>query len=162
MEILCRSTSRMPNSVLPRVSNLRLARVENSGSKALNTRTQSSLAKDHGSSRFGEVAGGTAAVFCCPCALLNLAVLAFVKLPASLSKKAWRKAKRKRNKAVQVQEFHYQDSDTEDSSQASSQDELLTPPHKVNVQTYVSTEQFWEEVVGKSYVGFWRNHSFEG
>ncbi|XP_057845136.2 uncharacterized protein LOC131054610 [Cryptomeria japonica] len=144
--------------------------IEDLSSKAGNSRNQPLLTKEHVSRKFGEVAGGCAAecaaVVCCPCALLNLAALAFVKLPAGLCRKAWRKVKRKRrkkSKAVQGKDIADEDSDMQDSSGSSSQDELLTPRYSTNAmvteQTCVSTEKVWEEVVGKSYVGFWRNLS---
>ncbi|XP_057473489.1 uncharacterized protein LOC130761909 [Actinidia eriantha] len=49
----------------------------------------------------GEVAGGTAAecaaiCCCCPCALVNLVVLAVYKVPTGLCRKAWRKKNRRR------------------------------------------------------------------
>ncbi|KAK3020144.1 hypothetical protein RJ639_003252 [Escallonia herrerae] len=51
--------------------------------------------------RIGEVAGGTAAecaavCFCCPCAVVNLLVLAVYRVPVGLCRKAWRRRKRKR------------------------------------------------------------------
>ncbi|XP_057845133.2 uncharacterized protein LOC131054608 [Cryptomeria japonica] len=171
-ENLHNPSSGAPNSVTV-ASNIKYFQsvvVQNSGLNGGNARIQSLPEKEYGNPRFGEVAGGTtaecAAVICCPCALLNLAVLAFVRLPVSLLKRACKKARRKRRKgikAVQGRVTHYEDSDTEDSSLASSQDELLSPIHKLNSlvmdRPYVSTEKFWEDVVGKSYVGFWRNHS---
>ena len=144
--------------------------IEELSSNVGNSRTQPLLTKEHGSRKFGEVAGGVtadcAAVACCPCALLNLAVLAFVKLPAGLCKKACRRIKRKRrkkSKPAQGKDVVNEDPDMEDSSENSSQDELLTPRYSTNAmvteKTRVSTEKVWEEVTGKSYVGFWRNLS---
>ncbi|KAL1208821.1 hypothetical protein V5N11_010500 [Cardamine amara subsp. amara] len=51
--------------------------------------------------KVGEVAGGAtaecAAVWCCcPCAVVNLMVLAVYKVPAAICKKAWRRSKRRR------------------------------------------------------------------
>lgn len=145
-----------------------------------NVRNTPLLTKEHESRRFGEVAGGTtaecAAVVCCPCALVNLAFLAFVKLPAGLCKKAWCKSKRKRNKNMKKKKNQgmgmESESELEENSAACSQDELLTPRHSVvnanasanslvmQQTTPVCTQKVWEEVVGKSYVGFWRNVSF--
>ncbi|CAH2060879.1 unnamed protein product [Thlaspi arvense] len=55
----------------------------------------------HGERRkVGEVAGGAAAECaavwcCCPCAVVNLVVLAVYKVPAAVCKKAWRRSKRR-------------------------------------------------------------------
>ncbi|EFH39031.1 hypothetical protein ARALYDRAFT_481606, partial [Arabidopsis lyrata subsp. lyrata] len=51
--------------------------------------------------KVGEVAGGAAAECaavwcCCPCAVVNLVVLAVYKVPAAVCKKAWRRSKRRR------------------------------------------------------------------
>ncbi|EOA28042.1 hypothetical protein CARUB_v10024215mg [Capsella rubella] len=51
--------------------------------------------------KVGEVAGGAAAECaavwcCCPCAVVNLMVLAVYKVPAAVCKKAWRRSKRRR------------------------------------------------------------------
>ncbi|GLJ31400.1 hypothetical protein SUGI_0630020 [Cryptomeria japonica] len=139
-ENLHNPSSGAPNSVTV-ASNIKYFQsvvVQNSGLNGGNARIQSLPEKEYGNPR----------------------------LPVSLLKRACKKARRKRRKgikAVQGRVTHYEDSDTEDSSLASSQDELLSPIHKLNSlvmdRPYVSTEKFWEDVVGKSYVGFWRNHS---
>ena len=51
--------------------------------------------------KVGEVAGGAAAECaavwcCCPCAVVNLVVLAVYRVPAAVCKKAWRRSKRRR------------------------------------------------------------------
>lgn len=154
-----------------------------SSSKPGSGRDQPFLTKEHQYRGFGEVAGGTAAdcaaVCCCPCVLLPLATLALVKLPAGLCKKTVKKIgrkigakKRSHGKPAKVKE----ETLWEDSSMDSSWDEMLGSGDErslVNLQivfaristeqnsTRISTEQCWEEVTGKSYIGFWRNYSFK-
>lgn len=58
--------------------------------------------------KFGEMAGGTAADCaavwcCCPCAVMNLVVLAVYKVPAGLCRKAWSKQKKRRRIARRKQ-----------------------------------------------------------
>jgi len=122
--------------------------------------------------RFVEVAGGAtaecAAVCCCPCALVNLAVLALVKLPAGLCKKAVKKMKRKRkgrSNRAQGKGSCKEETNLElESSVSSSQSGMLSTGNEnglVMDHVSISNEEFWEEVTGKSYVGFWRNHSLK-
>ncbi|GLJ31401.1 hypothetical protein SUGI_0630030 [Cryptomeria japonica] len=133
----------------------RQAMVKDLSLKSRDASARLMLRKEHGRHKFGEVVGGTiadcGAVVCCPCALLSLVV---VKLLVGLSRKAWRKIRGKR-KSVQGEELFFEDPVT------SSQYELLTPKHSVNVlvmdHNFVSTEKIWENVAGKSHVGFWRN-----
>lgn len=134
-------------------------------------RNQPFLTREHPCRGFGEVAGGTTAAFaavcCCPCALVHLAALAFVKLPAGLCKKALKKIRRKVKAKKRVQDKPADDKEEtvcEESSVASSQDGLLGSSDVVKLQIVVSrlsTEECWEEVMGKSYVGFWRNYSLK-
>lgn len=135
-----------------------------------NGRNQPLLMTDHG--RFVEVAGGTtaecAAVCCCPCALVNLAVLALVKLPAGMFQKAMKKMKRKpQRKSKQAHDkgtFKEETNFELESSVSSSQADMLSARNGNGLASdhgCISNEEFWEEVTGKSYVGFWRNHSFK-
>lgn len=129
------------------------------------------LTKAHQCHGCGEVAGDTtaafAAVICCPCALLHLAALAFVKLPAGLCKKTLKKIRGKVKAKKQIQDKPADDKMCEDCSQALTQDELLGSNDARGlaktqvVVNRVSTEECWEQVTGKGYVGFWRNYSFE-
>lgn len=129
------------------------------------------LPREHRCRGFGELAGGTTAAFaavsCCPCALVYLAALAFVKLPAGLCKKALKKIRRKVKAKKRVQDKPADDKEEtvcEESSVASSLDGLLGSSDAAKVQIVVSTlstEQCWEEIMGKSYVGFWRNYSLK-
>jgi hypothetical protein len=120
----------------------------------------------------GEVAGGTTAAFaavcCCPCVLVPLTALAFVKLPAGLCKKTVKKIRRKVEAKKRLQRKPANDKEEsmrEEPPVASSRDEVLGSSDAygvVNVKivvTRISTEQCWEKVMGKSYVGFWRNYS---
>eukprot|EP01018_Ginkgo_biloba_P010698 Gb_40443 [translate_table: standard] len=127
--------------------------------------------------RFGEVAGGTtaecAAVCCCPCALVNLLVLALVKLPAGLCKRAYKKNRRKRRKKNKgtlgngkegMQGNGKDESELEEPSVSSSQEELLSSiPRNGSVidEISVCTDEFWEQFMGKDHVGFWRNPSYK-
>lgn len=138
--------------------------------KPVNGRNQTLLTIERG--RFVEVAGGTtaecAAVCCCPCALVHLAVLALVKLPAGLCKKALKKMKRKpqrRSKQAQGKGSFREETDFElESSVSSSQSDMLRARKGNGLvidHACISNEEFWEEVTGKRYVGFWRNHSLK-
>lgn len=152
-----------------------------SSSKRGSGREQPFLTKEHRRRGFGEVAGGTAADFaavcCCPCVLLPLAILALVKLPAGLCKKTVKKIKRKIGAKKRSHGKTANDKVQtlwEEASVDSSRDDMLCSDDEhdmVNVQIVfsristeqnscrISTEQCWEEVTGKSYIGFWRNYS---
>lgn len=138
--------------------------------KPVNGRNQPLLTAERG--RFVEVAGGTtaecAAVCCCPCALVNLAVLALVKLPAGMFKKAVKKMKRKPHRKSKQEDnngsFKEETNLELESSVSSSQADMLSARNGNGLASdhaCISNEEFWEEVTGKSYVGFWRNHSFK-
>lgn len=138
--------------------------------KPVNGRNQPLLMAERG--RFVEVAGGTtaecAAVCCCPCALVNLAVLALVKLPAGMFKKAVKKMKRKPHRKSKQEDnngsFKEETNLELESSVSSSQADMLSARNGNGLASdhaCISNEEFWEEVTGKSYVGFWRNHSFK-
>lgn len=130
--------------------------------------------KEHHCRGFGEVAGGTtaacAALCCCPCGLVHLAALAFVKLPTGLCKKALKKIRKKVKGKKRVQDKPANETEEitvpKESPVALSRDELLGSSARslVKVQivvTKLSTEECWQQVTGKSYVGFWRNYSLE-
>jgi hypothetical protein len=130
--------------------------------------------KEHKCHGCGQVAGDTtasfAAVFCCPCALLHLAALAFVKLPAGLCKKTLKKIRRKLKAKKRVQDKPANDNEEtvcEESSVVLSRDEFSGSSDarglvKVQVTvTRLSTEECWEQITGKSHVGFWRNYSLD-
>lgn len=138
-------------------------------------RNKLSVRKEHHCRGFGEVAGGTtaacAALCCCPCGLVHLAALAFVKLPTGLCKKALKKIKKKVKAKKRVQDKPADDTEeihvSEESSMALARDEFMgssDPRGVVKLQivvTRLSTEECWQEVTGKGYVGFWRNYSLE-
>lgn len=140
--------------------------------KPVNGRNQHLLTNERERERFVEVVGGAtaecAAVCCCPCALVHLAVLAFVKLPVGLCKKAMKKMKvkpQRRSKHAQDNGGFREKTNLElESPVSSSRTDMLSARNDnglVMDHSCISTEEFWEEVTGKSYVGFWRNHSFK-
>ncbi|XP_077226246.1 uncharacterized protein LOC143859418 [Tasmannia lanceolata] len=122
-------------------------------------RRQPLLSKN--SPRFAEVAGGTAAecaaICCCfPCGLLNLLVLAVVKLPAGLCRRALKKKSRKnqrsKSKIALLTPKRSDDSELQ-IQQTVSADMLL--PGMSPVLSDMELEM-WAQLYG---TGFWRNPS---
>ncbi|KAK4762157.1 hypothetical protein SAY87_030041 [Trapa incisa] len=114
----------------------------------------------------GEMAGGTtaecAAIWCCPCGLVNLLVLVACKLPARLCRQA---LKRKRRQRLIKQGFlnpkgHRPSSriDEMDAPPVTLSDllEVNKPAQEVAMEVAQLEKEMWERFYG---AGFWRSSS---
>ncbi|XP_058085468.1 uncharacterized protein LOC131232942 [Magnolia sinica] len=117
------------------------------------------------SARFAEVAGGTAAecaavCCCCPCGLVNLVVLAVVKLPAGLCRKAMLKKNRKRKIGLLPQQQQLELSKRFNEMELQKLENIVTAetwPDKSPSMVVLDMEQeVWTQLYG---TGFWRNPS---
>ncbi|XP_077242993.1 uncharacterized protein LOC143883543 [Tasmannia lanceolata] len=111
--------------------------------------------------RLAEIAGGTAAdcaaiCCCCPCGLVNLLVLAVVKLPAGLCRRALKKKSRKnqRSKSKIGLLTRKNSDDTEIQIHPVSADTLR--PGTSPALSDMELEMWAQQVYG---TGFWRNPS---
>lgn len=118
--------------------------------------------------RCAEMAGGTAAecaavCCCCPCGLLSLIVLAVVRLPAGLCRKAIQKQRRKKKKKTTMmlcslqQRKCYEDAELQMDDMELSEISTERWPDK-SPSTVVSEmeKEMWTKLYG---TGFWRNPS---
>ncbi|ERN09412.1 uncharacterized protein LOC18437561 [Amborella trichopoda] len=129
-------------------------------------RRQPLLGKETSSaSRFAETAGGTmascaAVCCCCPCGLVNLLVLAMVKLPAGLCKRALRRKKRekKRRKDVLIpnrSELQVHPVRPAPTRPENSPEIAGNWPEKSPEKQVEEMDAMWE----KMHTGFWRSIS---
>ncbi|CAN6440006.1 unnamed protein product [Victoria cruziana] len=129
-------------------------------------RCQSIPKKVRRKTRFAEVAGGTAAecaavACCCPCALASLVVLATVRLPAGLCRRALGRKKRGITGKKRPSLLHERKRDDSAPpqvhpapSESESDDECPDVPK--------AADDGWrmdDEIWGKLYTGFWRSPS---
>lgn len=109
--------------------------------------------------RFAEVAGGTAAecaavCCCCPCGLINLVVLAVIRLPASLCRKSIEKQRRKKKVSILQEQPKRNEDDAYGIGLAETSPE--TWPDKPPSVVVSEMEETWTKVYG---TGFWRSPS---
>lgn len=120
------------------------------------------------SKRLAEVAGGKAAecaavVCCCPCSLVNLLILAVVKLPVGLFRRAMRRRKRKMKRKIKKKASLLgvdsnaagQDIKTSSFSKA-AEPPMPWPAKSPSAEVSEMEAKMWLEFSG---TGFWRSPS---
>lgn len=132
----------------------------------LKAKSTSSTNSSSSTVRFAEVAGGTtaecAAIWCCPCGIVNLIVLVAYKVPFGLCRRALRRKRRQRLiKKGLLSPKGYRLSSRVDEMEVhpmtlSDLLEVNKPAKEVEMEVAQLEKEMWERFYG---TGFWRSPS---